>query len=310
MRVVLAGGSGFLGTALARRLAADGHEVAILTRKDPHDAAARMPALRVRFVHWDASDRLGDWANAIDGADGLVNVTGASVAGRRWSARYKVTLWDSRIVSTRGLARAVASASEPPGIVVSGSAVGYYGDRGDEVLTEASPAGRGFLARLAVAWEKEAATMTSDRTRVAIVRTGIVLDRGGGALRAMLPMFRLFTGGPLGDGSQWMSWISLADWVGVVSWILTERHDGVFNGTAPTPVTNLELTRALGRTLGRPTWLGVPRSALRLALGEAADEGLLASQRAIPERAVSLGRSFEHPRIDEALQAALASRSE
>jgi uncharacterized protein len=306
MRIVLAGGSGFLGTALARRLAAEGHEVAILTRRDPQHAAARPPAHRVRVVRWDGSDRLGDWATVIDGADALVNITGASVAGRRWSPRYKVALWDSRIVPTRGLARAVAAAGEPPGIVVSGSAVGYYGNRGDEVLTEASPPGRGFLARLAVAWEKEAAAMTSDRTRVAIVRTGIVLDRGGGALRAMLPMFRLFTGGPLGDGSQWMSWISLADWVGFVCWILTERHDGVFNGTAPMPVTNLELTQALGRALGRPTWLGVPRGALRLALGEAADEGLLASQRAIPERAVSLGRSFEHAQIDEALRAALA----
>ena len=236
----------------------------------------------------------------------LVNLAGESIAAKRWSAEQKRKLRDSRLMATRSLTAAIRQAARPPGAFISGSAVGYYGDRGDETLTEASPPGTDFLAALAQEWEA-AANDVANVTRVALVRTGIVLDRRGGALPKMLPPFQMFVGGPLGPGTQYMPWIHKEDWVRLVSWIVTaEGARGPLNATSPSPVTNAEFSKALGRALKRPSLLPAPAFALRIALGEMADALLLSGQRALPVRATDLGFSFRYSNIDEALASVLA----
>ncbi|MPY91115.1 MAG: TIGR01777 family protein [Luteitalea sp.] len=307
MRVVIAGGTGFLGIALARALRGDGHEVELLTRRPPEVAARAAPGdlPGLTYVQWRPEEPGGEWAARLDGLDALVNLTGESMAARRWSAARKVQLWESRIQPTRALAAAVLAATRPPGLVVSASGVNYYGHRAAEVLTETASPGTDFLAELAEAWEREAQRMTSDRTRVALLRTGPVLDRGGGMLKALLLPFRLGVAGPVGDGAQYVPWIQLGDWVRLVTWILANGHAGPFNLTAPQPVTNRDLARALGRALGRPAFFRAPAFAMRIALGEMADAMLLASVRAVPQRALDLGFSFRYPDIHTALLASL-----
>jgi uncharacterized protein len=303
MHIVIAGGSGFLGTALARALATDGHDVAILTRQ----SATRPPAQpRTSFVQWTPDGSVGSWGAVVNGATAVINLAGESIAARRWSAAQKQKLRDSRLLATRSLASAIRQAARPPAAFLSGSAVGYYGDRGDETLTEASGPGTDFLAGLAKDWEA-AASDVAQLTRVALVRTGIVLDRRGGALAKMLPPFQMFVGGPLGTGTQYMPWIHKDDWVRMVSWMTTaEGARGPVNATSPGPVTNAEFSKALGRALKRPSLLPAPAFALRIALGEMADALLLSGQRALPVRATDLGFTFRYSRIDEALTSVLA----
>jgi uncharacterized protein len=306
LKYVIAGGSGFLGRALAESLAANGHEVTILTRGLPsgsrrHEPGSGKPGLT--HAGWIPDGSSGPWASELEDAGALVNLAGASLAGGRWTAEQKARIRDSRLLATRSLSGAIAAATRPPAVFVSGSAVGYYGPRGDEALTEDSAPGRDFLADVCRVWEAEAARAARTGVRLAIVRTGLVLDRQGGALPRMLPPFRLFAGGPLGSGRQYMSWIHRSDWVELVRWIVaTETASGPFNGTAPLPVTNAEFSRVLGRVLGRPSWLPAPAFALRLLLGEMADALLLAGQRALPGRALSLGCAFRFPKLDRALE--------
>lgn len=296
--MVLAGGSGFLGSALSRALTRDGHEVAILTRSAAANATSDP---RVSAVQWTPDGTTGAWAGAVDGADVVVNLAGESIAAKRWSAAQKQKLRDSRLLATRSLTSAIRQAARRPAAFISGSAVGYYGDRGDETLTETSPPGSDFLADLAKDWEA-AADEASPLTRVALVRTGIVLDRTGGALPKMLPPFQMFVGGPLGTGTQYMPWIHKEDWVRMVSWMMTtDGARGPFNATSPTPVTNAEFSKALGHALKRPSLLPAPAFALRIALGEMADALLLSGQRALPVRATDLGFTFRYANIDEAL---------
>ena len=303
MHIVIAGGSGFLGSALTRSLAADGHDVAILTRRTSPGAPGRP---HVTFVSWTPDGSAGPWARVVDGATAVVNLAGESIAARRWSPEQKRKLRDSRLMATRSLTAAIRQSARPPASLVSGSAVGYYGDRGDEALTEASPPGNDFLAGLAQEWEA-AAGEAADITRVSLIRTGIVLDRRGGALPKMLPPFKMFVGGPLGSGAQYMPWVHRDDWVRLVSWtIATEAARGPLNATSPSPVTNAEFSKALGRALKRPSLLPAPAFALRIALGEMADALLLSGQRALPVRATDLGFSFRYSHIDEALASVLA----
>jgi uncharacterized protein (TIGR01777 family) len=304
VRIAIAGGTGFLGTALAGALAAGGNELVLLTRRPPAKAA-RGDLRGIPCVQWDPDDPVADWTGHLDGLDALVNLTGESMAGRRWSPARKALLWNSRIQPLRSLTTVVRAAAQPPALVLSASGVGYYGDRGDEVLTETSSPGNDFVARLAGAWEGEALRMASDRTSVALLRTAPVLDRRGGALKAMLPPFRLGLGGPLGRGTQYFSWIHLDDWVRLVVWLLSNQHGGAFNLAAPEPVTNRTFAHALGRALGRPAVLPAPAFALRLALGEMADAMLLASQRVVPQRALHLGFTFRYTEIGAALRACL-----
>jgi len=303
MNIVIAGGSGFLGTALARTLAAEGHGVAILTRQTGQKGPEQP---RVSFVSWDPNGSTGPWAKVIDGATAVINLAGESIGDKRWSAAQKQRIRDSRILATKSLAAAIRQAARAPAAFISGSAVGYYGSRGGETLTEASAPGTDFLAGLAKDWEAGALEVAS-ATRVALVRTGIVLDRRGGALPRMLPPFQMFVGGPLGPGTQYMPWIHKDDWVRMVSWMITaEGARGPLNATSPSPVTNAEFSKALGHALKRPSLLPAPAFALRLALGEMADALLLSGQRALPVRATDLGFSFRYSNIDEALANVLA----
>lgn len=298
MHIVVAGGSGFLGAPLSVHLADGGHDVTILTRQNPAGRAGRQ---RVTYQAWSPNGETGSWADVLDGADAVVNLSGESIAARRWSAAQKATIRDSRLLATRSLAAAIRAAARKPRALVSGSAVGYYGDRGEEILTEASAPGSDYLAGVCQEWEATANSV-ADLTRVALIRTGIVLDRRGGALAKMLPPFFMFAGGPLGSGRQYMPWIHRDDWVRLVGWTLT--HDaarGPINATAPAPVTNAEFSKALGHALHRPSFMPAPAFALRIALGEMADALLLSGQRAMPARAASLGFSFRFEKIDAAL---------
>jgi uncharacterized protein (TIGR01777 family) len=293
MNIVVAGGSGFLGRALIARLRTDGHHVRVLTRKprpgQPDDVA------------WNPDGSAGLWSAALDGVDAVVNLAGEGIGDRRWNDRRKRALLDSRRLSTRSLTSAIAKAARPPSVLINGSAVGYYGAHGEEIVTEATPPGRDFLATLCVGWEREA-DQASAVTRVAMIRTGLVLNDTGGVLGQMLTPFRLGVGGRLGDGRQFTPWVHIADWVGLVQWLIgTESARGAFNGTAPAPVTNAEFSRALGTALHRPALVPMPAFALRLLLGEFAD-AVLTGQRAVPARAEEMGYTFRFRTLGAALQ--------
>ena len=299
MKVVIAGATGFLGQPLARALAADGRDIVILTR---HTDPPR-PTHGARFLTWRPGAGPGPWAAEIDGAAAVLNLAGESIAASRWSNAQKQRILDSRVQATRTLADAISGASRPPPVFVSGSAVGYYGPRGDEVVTEEQPPGSDFLAKVCAAWETEAIRAGS-ATRVVCIRTGLVIENGGGALPRMVLPFKFGAGGPLGSGRQYMPWIHRDDWVALVRWTLaTSSAEGPINATAPNPVTNAEFSRALGRALHRPAFMPAPAFALRLALGEMADALLLSGQRAVPAKAERLGFRFRFNQLDDALRA-------
>jgi uncharacterized protein (TIGR01777 family) len=290
MRLVVAGGTGFLGSALVDRLQKDGHSIAVLTRR---------PARR-HHVQWDPSGALGAWAQALEDVDAVVNLAGAPI-NRRWTAAHKRAMWNSRVQVTRSLVAAMKSVRRIPPTLVNASAIGIYGPHGDEPLTEASGPGSGFLADLGVAWEKEALAAAPD-ARVVLLRSGIVLAGHGGALPPLALPFRLFAGGRVGSGRQYISWIHLDDWTALVRWALTnDAVSGPLNATAPNPVTNGEFARTLGRVLHRPAFVPTPAFALRLALGEMAD-AVLTGQRVLPEKARSLGFDFRYPLLEPALR--------
>ena len=294
MRIVVAGGSGFLGQALARALRIAGHDVQVLTRR----ARGRDD------IAWTPTGETGPWAAALAGVDVIVNLAGEGIADRRWTPARKTALVQSRLLATSSLVDAALGLPRSPRVFVSGSGVGIYGPTGDEYLTEASPAGRDFVATMATAWEQAAAPVAA-KCRLVLLRTSMVVGRGGGALGKMLLPFKLGVGGRLGSGQQWMSWIHLDDWVALTTRLIgDEAAAGAFNVTAPGPVRNAEFTAALGRALGRPTVLPVPALALRIALGELSDV-LLTGQRALPAKADAVGYGFRYPRIDDALAAAL-----
>lgn len=245
-------------------------------------------------------------AAALEGVAAAVHLSGARLAGHRWTAAYKRELASSRVQSTHALARLLSRLKQPPQTLLAASAVGFYGDRGEELLDESSPAGAGFLAKLCTEWEAAAKPAVEAGIRVVHLRFGIVLGGGEGALAAMLPVFRLGLGGRLGTGRQWMSWISLADAIAAILFAMeTPGLVGAVNLTAPNPVRNVDFTLALGRQLKRPAILPVPAIALRLALGQIADEALLASARAFPHQLTSAGFQFTHPMVNEALAAVL-----
>jgi len=296
MKVFITGGTGFVGTYLSRELAGQGHEITILTRKEKPPAP---PASGIGYLTGDPTQE-GPWMGAAPEHDWIINLAGASIF-KRWSEAYKKEVYDSRIRTTRNLVIALAQGDRRQ-LLCSTSAVGYYGPRGDEVLTEDSPQDSSFLAGLSEDWEAEALKAQELGVRVVITRFGIVLGRDGGALGQMAPMFRRFLGGPLGSGQQWFSWIHQADQVRAYTFLLEhpEIH-GPVNFTAPQPVRNFELTRALGRVLHRPTLLPAPEFMMRLVLGEFAD-ALLTGQRVIPKKLLEAGFRFNFPTIEEALK--------
>ena len=298
MRILISGASGLVGTALDYSLASAGHSVARLSRSSA-------PA-RAGDVRWNPISGELDSA-AAEGADAVVHLAGASIGDERWTEKRKTQLWSSRVDATRGLVAALANLKRKPRVFIAASAIGYYGSRGDEILTESSAPGSDFLANLVREWE--AAEQDAERAsmRLVILRFGMILSKNGGALARMLVPFRLGVGGRLGSGRQWMSWMTLDDVVALIQYALAhEELSGIVNAVAPAPVRNSEFTATLARALNRPAIFPAPRFALRLALGEMADALLLASQRVLPVRLSSAGYSFQHATLAEGLRAALA----
>ncbi|WP_328376642.1 TIGR01777 family oxidoreductase [Streptomyces sp. NBC_00440] len=294
MRIAIAGASGLIGTALGRSLRADGHEVVRLVRRTAQAADE---------VAWDPVREHVDTAG-LTGCDAVVNLAGAGVGDHRWTDAYKKELRDSRVLGTATLADAVASLDVPPAVFLCGSAVGYYGDTGDRAVDEGAPPGEGFLASLCVEWEEAARAAEEAGVRTAFARTGLVVAKEGGAWGRLFPLFKAGLGGRMGDGSQYWSFIALHDHVAALRHILdTETLSGPVNLTGPQPVTNREVTAAMGRVLHRPTVFTAPAPALRIALGEFAGD-VLGSQRVLPQKLLESGFTFAFPEIDEAIRAA------
>ena len=314
MRIVIAGGSGFLGNALSARLITARHDVVVLTRdveSARRDGSRNAGSRTVRYAHWAPNGEAGAWARELDAADAVVNLAGAGIADKRWTSDRKRILWNSRILSTKSLIAALRTVAKRPAVLIQGSAAGYYGafDNGP-TIDESSPPGSDFLAQLCVAWEAEAHSAAS-LCRLVITRSSVVLSRDGGALPRMMLPFKLFAGGPIGSGRQVMSWIHLDDWVEMIMWAIEKSSaSGPINLTAPDPVTAAEFSRSLGRAMRRPSWLPVPGFALRLVVGEMANDALLRGHRILPKRARELGYVFRHPEVDEALTSAVQGLSD
>lgn len=253
-------------------------------------------------IEWHPDGSAGSLPAHLEGVDAVVNLAGENIAGGRWTAARKKRLRDSRVLSTRTLVRAIAACAQPPKVFISGSAVGYYGPRGDEPIAESSPPGTDFLARLCIEWEHEARLAESTKTRVAVVRTGLPLAKEGGALGKMLLPFKLGLGAALGSGEQYMPWIHIDDWTAMVMWLIrNDRASGAFNASAPVPVTNDTFTRTLGRVLRRPAVLRAPTLVLQAALGEMSSM-IVSGQRMVPAAAEQLGFSFSHRNLEPALR--------
>lgn len=299
MRVLVSGSSGFIGRALCERLDRTGHSVVHLVRPQTMDQRPANGA-----AHWDPVSGTFDTVKT-EGTDACVHLAGASIA-QRWSKVYKHVLRSSRVEATRHLVGALAKLSRPPKIFIGGSAIGFYGNRGDEQLTEQSAPANDFLGEMCQAWEAASAKAAAFGARVVHLRTGVVLAPHGGALKKMLPPFKMGAGGVLGSGKQWMSWIALDEMVDVIVRALEDAQiQGPLNAVAPHPVTNREFTKTLGKVLGRPTIFPLPGFAARLVFGEMADALLLGGQRVLPARLQQAGYKFAHPSLESALRAIL-----
>jgi len=292
MRILVSGSSGLVGKALCEALAQAGHTVVRLVRNNT--------ALSDQAIYWDPGRGVlaGD---QLVGLDGVVHLAGESIANGRWTPEHKARIRDSRVQGTQLLSERIATCGQPPAFLISASAIGYYGSRGDEFLTEDSPPGQGFLADVCQEWEAKTRRAEEAGVRVVNLRLGMVLSAEGGALAKMLPLFRLGLGGPLGNGAMWMSWIHLGDLVrAIVHCINTPSLAGPVNAMTPNPVTNRDFTRTLGKALNRPTFITAPAAMLRLALGEMADELLLSSARGIPRKLEESGFEFEFAQLENA----------
>lgn len=304
MKVLMTGATGFVGRKLVASLVERGHEIVALTRSV--ESARKKIGYPCGFFKWDGLSETVP-ARALEGVDAVVHLAGEGVADKRWTESQKQKILNSRTLSTKSLVQALQKLSAPPKVFLSASAIGFYGDRGEETLTEASPQGSGFLSDVCVAWESEARKCA--RTRNVQCRIGIVLGEGGGALKPMVPLFQSGVGGPLGSGSQWMSWIHLDDLVGMLTWALENPEvEGVFNAVAPNPVRNREFTQALARVLRVPAFFTAPAFALRLALGEMS-KVVLASQKVLPSRSLEKGFRFKYSNLDAALESLFGKKN-
>jgi uncharacterized protein (TIGR01777 family) len=296
MKILISGASGLVGTALIKSLEPEGHEIFRLVRHAPNSQAE---------VEW-SPDRYSIALARIEGFDAVVNLAGDSIAEGRWTEEKKRRIRESRVKGTKLLGDALANLTKRPKTFICASAIGYYGNRGDEILTETSAPGDDFLAEVCVEWEKSTALATEKGIRVVNARFGVILDAQGGALAKMLPPFRLGLGGRVGSGKQWMSWIALDDVVGALKFALVnDSLRGPVNFVAPNPVTNAEFTKTLGKVLSRPTLFPIPAFGVRLMFGEMADALLLSSQRVEPARLQEAGYQFQFSRLNEALGHAL-----
>lgn len=300
MDIAITGSSGLIGTALTESLRADGHRVVpVVRRQGPDDS-----------IRWDPTTGTID-AGGLEGIDAVVHLAGEGIASGPWTTKQRDRILDSRVDGTTLLATAIAGLAQPPATLISGSAIGYYGDCGDEVLTESSPPGDDFLAEVCLAWEAATAPAADAGTRVVHLRTGIVLDADGGALGKQLPIFKAGLGGKAGTGQQWMSWISLADEVAAIRFAIDHATvTGALNLTAPEPVTNSSFTKALGGALHRPTFLTIPRFARHapFGIGGLVESLLFTSARVEPRGLTDAGFTFAHPDLETALAAVLPAR--
>lgn len=299
MKILITGGTGFIGTALRKHLSATPNDLVLLTR-----GGSRMElsgALTVKYVHWNPTER-GAWEKEVNGCDAVINLIGKNVFEERWSAAVKQQILSSRVQPTRLLTEAIGRAEHKPSVMVSVSAVGYYGDRGEETVTEASSSGNDFLAEVARQWEAAALDAEQFGVRVAVPRIGLVLERSGGMIGKMLLPFRLFAGGPIGSGRQFLPWVHMEDVVrGILYPLENGSMRGVYNLSSPSPVTMKEFAAVFGSVLHRPSWLPVPNIALDVLYGEGA-KVIVSGQRAVPERLLNAGYTFSYPELRPALE--------
>lgn len=299
MKIVVAGGSGFLGRPLVQALSTARHDIVVLSRGGGTSVDG------ARAATWAPDGRSGPWSREVEGADAVINLAGEPLPERRWTESHKRRILDSRVLATRSLVEACGTAAAPPRIFISASGIGYY-PNSDAITDESAPAGVGFLSRVCELWEAEARRVETTGARVVLLRTGVVLHREGGAIQKLLLPFKLGVGGPIGSGRQWWAWIHRADWIAMTMWALnTAGVSGPLNVCAPEPSQNKDVMRALGRAVRRPALVPTPAFALRAAFGEMADEMLLASQRAVPKRALDGGFSWTLPALQQAVDAAV-----
>jgi len=302
MNIVVTGGTGFIGRALCATLLQSGHSVSVFTRNP--DQHRHQSKAGVKQVLWNG-ESTGDWERGLEGADAVINLAGAPIADARWTPARKQLLIDSRVHTTRIIVDAMSRRSSKPRVLISASGIGYYGASDDRVLDEGSARGQGFLADLCLAWEAEALRAAEFGARVVTLRTGMVLEQEGGALPKMLLPFRLFAGGPIMPGSQWVSWIHRRDHIGLIQWALANnRVSGPLNAVAPEPVTMKTFCQVLGRVLHRPSWLPVPGFVLNMLLGELGTL-MTTGQRVTPAKAMAGGYTFQYPTLEPAIQAIL-----
>lgn len=297
-RIIITGGTGFIGRHLAADLAGAGHEVVVLTRHPNSDPD--LPS-DVRLVGWDTQSAAG-WGHLADGAGAIVNLAGETIAPARWTEERKQRIVSSRVNAGRAVVEAIQGASQKPRVLIQSSAVGYYGPHGDEIITEESPPGNDFQAEVCNQWEASTAEVETLGVRRAVIRTGIVQGRGSGTLPLISLPFRFFAGGRVGSGRQWLPWIHMADEVGAIRFLIeNEAANGPFNLAAPNPATNAEFSQALGRAMGRPSLLPVPAFALKLVFGQMS-EVLLEGARVVPKRLQGMGYPFRFPELEPALR--------
>ncbi|MDA2923901.1 TIGR01777 family oxidoreductase [Acidobacteria bacterium AH-259-L09] len=298
MRIGVTGATGLIGSALCQSLIQDNHEVVVLAR-NPEKARQNLSTAEV--ITWEATSGPPP-EQSMDGLDAVVHLAGEAIAEGRWTAGRKRAIRESRVTGTRNLVQAILRSKNPPKVLLSGSAIGYYGPRGDQLLEETSSPGKDFLAEICRQWESEAMRATESGVRVVLLRTGLVLSTEGGALPRILPPFRMFVGGPLGSGKQWMSWIHIQDEIEAIRYAVTKDEiEGPINLVEPNPVTNREFSRELGRVLGRPAFFRVPGFALRLLFGEMAESLLLQGQRVLSKKLEQAGYKFRFPQLNGAL---------
>lgn len=302
MKIVLAGGSSFIGRPLVKTLLDAGHEVILLTRWPTTVDLGSSDLLQIEG--WDGQT-LSAWTRQLDGADAVINLAGEPIAAKRWTRAQKARIKESRINTTKNIVDAIGTAEERPTVLINASAVGYYGNVEKGEVTEEHPPGSGFLAETCVHWESETQNAVYLGLRVVRLRMGVVLGEGGGALQKMILPFNIFMGGPLGSGKQWFPWVHRDDVVGVILYALENAHlHGPLNVTAPEPVTMKQFCQRLGQVMHRPSWASVPAFVLRLFLGEMS-EMLLTGQKAVPKKLKEAGYSFKYPKLAEALKSIL-----
>jgi uncharacterized protein (TIGR01777 family) len=296
MKVLITGASGLIGTELQKSIAAKGYDMLLASRKEPADE---------QHIQWDIEDGFAE-PDKLEGIDAVVHLAGESVSGLRWTEEKKKAIRDSRVLGTRSVVDAISKLKQRPKVFVSASAIGFYGERGDEEVTESSAAGNNFLAQVSKEWEAESRRAEDAGIRTVLLRTGIVLSKDGGALGTMLMPFKLGVGGVIGSGKQWMSWISMDDHIAAINYAIdNENLRGAVNAVSPNPVTNEEFTKSLGEVLYRPTFLPLPEFAVSMVFGEMGDALLLASTKVLPKRLEDAGFEFKYPDLKPAIEHAV-----